>query len=98
MQGGWTAGDDNAGERTLAKPDFGFRAGVVYEERAQKEGEVWVVADNEKIFVPGTLVKELLKIFEGCGRGERGGVLNLRFVTGFGADERGSLEAALEWT
>ena len=29
--------------------------------------------------------------------GERGGVEDLRFVAGLGADERGGLQAALEW-
>ena len=96
MQGGWTAGDDDAGERAFAEPDFGFRTGVRHEEGAEKDGEVGVVADYEKIFVVGILLKELLKVLEGGRRSERGGVLNLGFIAGFGADERRGLEAAFE--
>ena len=54
------------------------------------------MADEEEVFAVGTLAKKLLKIFESCFGGERGGVENLRFVAGLGADEGCSLKAALE--
>jgi len=54
------------------------------------------VADEEEVLALGALAEEVLEVFEGCFGGERGGVEDLGFVAGLGADERGGLEAALE--
>jgi len=54
------------------------------------------VADEEEVLALGALAEELLEVLEGGFGGERGGVEDLGFVAGLGADERGGLEAAFE--
>jgi len=83
LKGSRAAGEDKAGERTFAQPDYGFGAGggsgagVGHEERTQEGGEVGVVADEEEVLALGALAEELLEVFEGGFGGERGGVENL---------------------
>ena len=66
------------------------------EERSDEDGEVGIVADDQQVLALGALVEELLEVFEGGVGGEGGGVQDLGFVAGLGADEGGGLEAALE--
>jgi hypothetical protein len=54
------------------------------------------VADKKEVLAFGVFAKESLKVFEGGFGGKRGGVQDLGFVAGLGADERGGLEAAFE--
>ena len=99
MQGGRTAGEDDAGDGAFAKADSrgGWGTGG-HQKRTKEVGEVGIVADDEKIFAFGALAEHLLEVFEGALGGERVGVHDRGFVAGFGADERGGLEATLEWT
>jgi hypothetical protein len=54
------------------------------------------MANDKEILAVGALAEELLEVFESSFGRERGGVQNLGFVAGLGADERSGLEAALE--
>jgi hypothetical protein len=96
LQGCGASGEDDAGDGAFAETDLGFGVGGWYKERTQKAGEIGVVADDEEVFSLGALVEKTLELFKCALRGERGGVENLGFVAGFGADERGGLEATLE--
>src|SRR5207302_4586670 len=59
-------------------------------------GEIGIVADEEEVLTFGALAEELLEVFEGGGGGECGGVQDLGFVAGLGADQRCGLEGAFE--
>jgi hypothetical protein len=99
LEGSGAAGERDAGERTFAKTDLWLSGRVGRnQERAQESGEIRVVADDEEIFAGGALAEELLEILESGVRSESRGVKDLRFVAGLGADEGGSLKAALQGT
>ena len=97
MKGGGTAREGEASEGAFAKPDAGCGdSGGGDEQRAEKIGEVGVVADDEEIFGFGAVVQKLLEVPQSCRGSQRGRVQDLRFVAGFGADQGGGLKAALE--
>lgn len=54
------------------------------------------MANDQKVIAAGVFAEKPLEVFECRVGGERGGVQNLCFVSGLGADERGSLQAPLE--
>jgi len=54
------------------------------------------VADEEEVLAFGAIAEKLLEVFEGGVGGEGGGVQDLGFVAGLGADQGGGLEAAFE--
>ena len=97
MQGSRATGQDDSGDGAFAETNLGWRRGVAGNQKRPEEcGEVGIVADDEQIFAIGALAQERLKVFECRFRGERGGVHDLGFVTGFGADQRSGLKAAFE--
>jgi len=97
LQGRGAASEDDPGERTFAETNFGFRVGVRYQQRTEKGGQVRIVPDEEEILAVRIVAEELLEVLDCCGGGERVGVKDLGFVPCLSADERGGLEAALQW-
>jgi hypothetical protein len=91
-----TSRENDSCERTFAEADLGFGAGGWHEERTEEVGEIGIVANDQKVIAAGVFAEKSLEVFEGSFGGERGGVENLGFVTGLGADQGGGLQAALE--
>ena len=69
---------------------------VTREEMVEEARDVGVVADDHDVLVGRTLVEEALELWVGGAGRERVGYEDGGLVSGFGADELRSLQAALE--
>ena len=94
MKGAWKACAVDTGDGAFA--ETGADAAGGRQERSEEDGEIRVVADDQDVFVLVETADEVVKLLHGGFRRESFRDLDFAFVAGFGADQRGGLQGALE--